>query len=73
MLWVKNLTTSLLGVMKRFVRDVGVKLEIIHTDFDTKLMAGEVEQFLIEEKIALRQPLPIANTKMVWSKEIGNL
>ena len=55
---LKNLTDSLLNAMKRFVRDVGQKPRLIRTDFDNKLMAGQVEQFLIEEKIKVESSPP---------------
>ena len=55
---LKNLTTSLLQVMKRFIRDVGTKPKLICTDFDSKLMAGKVESYLIDEKIAVESAPP---------------
>ena len=55
---LKNLTTSVLSAMKRFVRDVSEKPKVIRTDFDSKLMAGEVESFLIDEKISLESAPP---------------
>ena len=49
---IKNLTTSLLAAaVKRFVQDSGVKPGLIRTNFDHKHMAGEVEAYLIKEKI----------------------
>ena len=55
---LKNLTSSLLSTMKRFIRDVGTKPGKIRTDFDSKLMAGDVEKLLIEEKIKLESSPP---------------
>ena len=55
---LKNLTDSLLNAMKRFVRDAGTKPTLIRTDFDKKLMAGKVEKYLVEEKIALESSPP---------------
>ena len=55
---LKNLTSSSLSAIKQLVRDVGVKLGTIRTNFDTKLMAGEVEKYLIDKKINLESAPP---------------
>ena len=66
---LKNLTSSLLQAMKRFVRDVGKTPTTIRTDFDTKLIAGEVEDFLIEEKIQVEAAPPLSPTSERLSRK----
>ncbi len=55
---LKNLTTSVLDAVKKFLRDVGIKPNLIRTDFDYKLMGGEVEKLLTEEKIRIESAPP---------------
>ena len=55
---LKNLTTSLLDAMKRFCLLCGTKPKLIRTDFDNKLIGGEVEKYLLEEKIRVEASPP---------------
>ena len=47
---LKNLNTSILRAVKRFFKDVKVKPKLICTDFDHKLIAGEVSKYIEEEQ-----------------------
>jgi dUTPase len=55
---LKNLKGSLLDAIKRFVHDIGVAPKLIRTDFDSKLIGGNVETFLINEKIKIESSPP---------------
>ena len=55
---LKNLTTSLLDAIKRFRRSCGIKPKLIRTDFDNKLISGEVEKYLLDEKIKIEASPP---------------
>ena len=55
---LKNLTTSLLTAIKRFMLLCGTPPKIIRTDFDNKLISGEVEKFLLEEKVRIEASPP---------------
>ena len=47
---LKNLKSSLLRGVKRFFKDVKVKPKLIRTDFDNKLIAGDVSKYIEEEQ-----------------------
>ena len=47
---LKNLTTSILTAVKLFFKDVKVKPKLIRTDFDKKLIASKVGQYIQEEQ-----------------------
>ena len=53
-----NLTTSLLTAMKRFIMLSGVKPKLICTDFDSKLIGGEVESYLLDQQIHIEASPP---------------
>ena len=55
---LKNLTTSLLQAMKEFLLVCGPTPEIIRTDFDAKLIRGEVKQFLLDNSIKIQSSPP---------------
>ena len=56
---LKNLTSSLLSAVKKFINDIGIKPSLIRTDFDHKLIGGNVAKFLNEEeKIRLESAPP---------------
>ena len=56
---LKNLTSSLLSAVKKFINDVGTHPSLIRTDFDHKLIGGNVAKFLQEEeKIRLESAPP---------------
>ena len=56
---LKNLTTSLLRAMKRFLTDVKVAPKITRKDFDHKLIGGPVSELLQEtNKIDLQAAPP---------------
>ena len=47
---LKNLTDSLLSKVKKFISQAGRTPKTIYTDFDPKLMAGNVWKYLEEDK-----------------------
>ena len=53
-----NLTTSLLTAMKRFIMLSGIKPKLIRTDFDSKLIGGDVESFLLDQQISVEASPP---------------
>ena len=56
---LQNLTNSLLSKVKEFVSQAGRIPKTIYTDFDPKLMAGDVRKYLEEEKgIEVKVPPP---------------
>ena len=55
---LKNLTTSLLHAMQEFLLTCGPTPEIIRTDFDAKLIRGEVKQFLLSKQITIQASPP---------------
>ena len=55
---LKNLTTSLLEAIKRFRMNCKIKPKLIRTDFDNKLISGEVEKYLLNEKIKIEASPP---------------
>ncbi len=55
---LKNLNDSILNAMKKFITDVGVKPKLIRTDFDYKLMGGDVASFLTDEKVRIESAPP---------------
>jgi hypothetical protein len=55
---LKNLTTSLHSAICQFIWDCGVKPKLIHTDFDQKLMGGEVARLLKNEKVCIESSPP---------------
>ena len=69
---LKNLTDLLLSKVKKFISQAGKVPKTIYTDFDPKLMAGNVRIYLEEEKgIEVKVAPPSNSTKMDSSKEIG--
>ena len=55
---LKNLGSSILTAMKKFVNEVGITPTLIRTDFDYKLMGGEVEKILIDKNIRIEAAPP---------------
>jgi deoxyuridine 5'-triphosphate nucleotidohydrolase len=55
---LKNLTTSLHSAIQQFLRDCGVKPKLIRTDFDQKLMGGEVAKLLTNAKVRIESSPP---------------
>jgi hypothetical protein len=55
---LKNLTSSLKEAMQKFLLDCGTKPVLIRTDFDYKLMGGEVAKLLTEEQIQVESAPP---------------
>jgi hypothetical protein len=56
---LKNLTTSLHEAMQRFLLDCSVKPTLlIQTDFDQKLMGGEVAKILLENQVKVESSPP---------------
>jgi hypothetical protein len=55
---IKNLKDSLLKAMKQFVMDAGVKPKLIRTDFDQKLIGGQVKDFLLNQSIKIEASPP---------------
>jgi deoxyuridine 5'-triphosphate nucleotidohydrolase len=55
---LKNLTTSLLDAVKKFLRDCAVIPTLIRTDFDDKLLGGDVGKLLLEHKIQVEGAPP---------------
>ena len=47
---LKNLKSSLLSAVKRFFKDVKVKPKLIRTDFDNKLIHGDVRAYIEDTK-----------------------
>ena len=55
---LKNLTTSLLRQMKQFITDVHGQCKEIRTDFDNKLIGGNVWDYLTEKTISISAAPP---------------
>jgi hypothetical protein len=55
---LKNLTTSLHEAMQRFLLDCSVTPTLIRTDFDQKLMGGEVAKLLLQHKVKIESSPP---------------
>ena len=55
---IKNLTSSLLEAIKKFVRDAGIHPKLIRTDFDHKLMGGNVAAHLLDNNIKVESAPP---------------
>ena len=53
-----NLKTSVLQAMKKFIAEVGVKPTLLRTDFDHKLLGGDVANYLLNEKIRVEGAPP---------------
>eukprot|EP00558_Chaetoceros_sp_UNC1202_P009040 CAMPEP_0197232302 /NCGR_PEP_ID=MMETSP1429-20130617/152_1 /TAXON_ID=49237 /ORGANISM="Chaetoceros sp., Strain UNC1202" /LENGTH=1842 /DNA_ID=CAMNT_0042690279 /DNA_START=1 /DNA_END=5529 /DNA_ORIENTATION=- len=48
---LKNLTTSLMRALRKFLRDIRITPRRILADFDEKLIKGQVEEYLVDRKI----------------------
>jgi hypothetical protein len=55
---LKNLKSSLLKAMKKFLTDCGTKPSILRTNFDSKLMGGQVGDLLESNKIKVQSSPP---------------
>jgi hypothetical protein len=55
---LKNLTTSLLDAMKKFLCNCAVTPTLIQTNFDNKLMGGKIGTLLLENKIQIEGAPP---------------
>ena len=56
---LKNLDTSiLLCAFRKFINEVGIKPTLIRTDYGTKLMGGQVLQYLEEQQIKVEAAPP---------------
>ncbi len=55
---LKNLTTSLHSAMQQFLIDCGTVPKIIRTDFDQKLIGGEIKEMLTKNKIRIEAAPP---------------
>ncbi len=55
---LKNLKSSLLAAIKSFVVDTGVKPKLLRTDFDHKLIGGDVASFLQASNIPIEASPP---------------
>ena len=55
---LKNLTSSLLNAMKQFINECGPAPKVIRTDFDSKLMGGDIQHFLREQKVRIESSPP---------------
>jgi deoxyuridine 5'-triphosphate nucleotidohydrolase len=55
---LKNLKSSLLAAIKSFVVDTGVKPKLLRTDFDKKLIGGDVASFLRDSNIPIEASPP---------------
>ena len=55
---MKNLNTSILQAVKKFINKCGEKPKLICTDFDPKLFGGEVAEFLTEKEVELQTAPP---------------
>ena len=53
-----NLKSSVLQAMKKFINEVGVKPTLLRTDFDHKLLGGDVAEYLLNEKIRVEGAPP---------------
>jgi deoxyuridine 5'-triphosphate nucleotidohydrolase len=55
---LKNLRSSLLKAMKQFLRDCGPKPKLLRTDFDHKIMGGDVAELLLQNNIPIQASPP---------------
>jgi hypothetical protein len=55
---LKNLRGSLLQAMKMFLRDCGLNPKLLRTDFDRKIMGGEVAKHLLDQNIPIQSSPP---------------
>lgn len=55
---LKNLTSSLLQAVQRFVSDCRVTPKLLRTDFDHKIMGGKVAAFLLSQQIPIESSPP---------------
>ena len=55
---LKNLTGSLFTSIKQFIQDSMVKQKLIQTDFDHKIIGGQVKEYLLKEDIQIKASPP---------------